>query len=108
MGSKAADKVAMFLAELLGTALLIFLGCTGCLSWNGQPPSPLQSSLTFGMVVMLIIQMFGCVSGAHLNPVVTLAAYVYDMISLQVKWNFFSNFFFNFFSFFTKMFSYKK
>lgn len=91
MGSKAADKVAMFLAELLGTALLIFLGCTGCLSWNGQPPSPLQSSLTFGMVVMLIIQMFGCVSGAHLNPVVTLAAYVYDMISVQVKWNFFTS-----------------
>lgn len=36
------------------------------------------------MVVMLIIQMFGCVSGAHLNPVVTLAAIVYDMISIQV------------------------
>lgn len=79
-----SSKVAMFLAELLGTALLIFLGCMGCLSWNDQPPNPLQSAITFGMTVMLIIQGFGCVSGAHLNPVITLAAVVYDMISVQV------------------------
>lgn len=86
MGSiKAVDKIAMFLAELLGTALLLFLGCSGCLPWGGQAPSSLQSSLCFGMVVMLIIQMFGCVSGAHLNPAVTLAAIVYDMISIQVR-----------------------
>lgn len=86
MGSQTLDKVTMFLAELLGTAMLIFLGCMGCLSWNGQPPSALQSSFTFGMVVMLIIQTFGCISGAHLNPVVTLAAIVYDMISIQVSY----------------------
>lgn len=91
MGSKTVDKIAMFLAELLGTAMLIFLGCMGCLSWNGQPPSSLQSSFTFGMVVMLIIQTFGCVSGAHLNPVVTLAAIVYDMITVQVKITFISD-----------------
>lgn len=90
MGTKTVDKVAMFLAELIGTAMLIFLGCMGCLSWNGQPPSSIQSSFTFGMVVMLIIQTFGCVSGAHLNPVVTLAAIVYDMISVQVRHFFFS------------------
>lgn len=87
MGSKTIDKVAMFLGELLGTALLLFLGCASCLSWNGTAPSNLQTSLAFGMVVMLIIQTFGCVSGAHLNPAVTLAAIVYDMISIQVNLN---------------------
>lgn len=85
MSNKKFDQIAMFLAELLGTAMLIFLGCAGCLPWNGQPPNPLQSALTFGMVVMLIIQAFGCVSGAHLNPVITLAAVVYDIISVQVR-----------------------
>lgn len=79
------DKITMFLGELLGTALLMFLGCMGCMSWNGQPVSSFQASLAFGMVVMLIIQAFGCVSGAHLNPVVTLAAIVYDMISVKVR-----------------------
>lgn len=83
--NRAVDGIAMFLAELLGTALLIFLGCSGCISWNGQAPPALQSALTFGMVVMLIIQIFGCVSGAHLNPAVTLAAIVYDLISVQVS-----------------------
>ena len=85
MGTKAIDKIAMFLAELLGTALLLFLGCMGCMSWTGQPTSSFQSAFTFGMVVMLIIQAFGCISGAHLNPVVTLAAIVYDLISVQVS-----------------------
>lgn len=87
MGTKLMnhDKITMFLGELLGTALLMFLGCMGCMSWNGQPVSSFQSSLAFGMVVMLIIQAFGCVSGAHLNPVVTAAAVVYDMISVKVR-----------------------
>lgn len=67
MGNNRIDKVAIFLAELIGTSMLMFLGCMGCISWNGQPVSGFQSSLTFGMVVMLIIQTFGCVSGAHLK-----------------------------------------
>lgn len=56
MGKKTVDTLAIFLAELIGTAMLMFLGCMGGLSWNGQPVSQFQSSFTFGMVVMLIIQ----------------------------------------------------
>lgn len=67
MSMNRVDKVAIFLAELVGTAMLMFLGCMGCLSWDGHPTNNVQSSLTFGMVVMLIIQTFGCVSGAHLK-----------------------------------------
>lgn len=67
MGNKRVDNVAIFLAELIGTAMLMFLGCMGCFSWDGEKVNGLQSSLTFGMVVMLIIQAFGCVSGAHLK-----------------------------------------
>lgn len=83
MTSKTADVVALFLGELLGTALLLFLGCMGCISW-GKEPNNLQVVLTFGMVVMIIIQIFGCVSGAHLNPVVSIAAVVYGIINYQV------------------------
>lgn len=83
MAIKSLDRVSIFLAELVGTAMLIFLGCMGCIQWNG-PPNPLQTSITFGMIVMVIIQIFGCVSGAHLNPAVTIAAVVYDLLSIQV------------------------
>lgn len=84
MATKTADTVALFLSELLGTALLLFLGCMGCLSW-GKEPNNLQIVLSFGMVVMIIIQIFGCVSGAHLNPVVSIAAVVYGVINAKVR-----------------------
>lgn len=33
---------------------------------------------------MLIVNIFGVVSGAHLNPAVTLAAIVYKLVDFQV------------------------
>lgn len=74
--------VTVFLAEFTGTAMLLFLGCAGCLHWAG-PPSLLQIALNFGLVVMLVIQIFGCVSGGHLNPVVTIAAFIFKIVSLS-------------------------
>lgn len=85
MASQALDRISIFLSELLGTAMLMFLGCMSCIQWNG-PPNPLQTAIAFGMIVMVIIQIFGCVSGAHLNPAVTIAAVVYDLLSIQVNW----------------------
>lgn len=85
MSSKAIDKISIFLSELLGTALLLFLGCMSCISWDGKPVNSLQIGIAFGMVVMIIIQTFGCVSGAHLNPAVTLAAIIYNLLTVQVK-----------------------
>lgn len=94
MANRAIDKMSIFLAELLGTAMLMFLGCMSCIPWHG-PPNPLQTSLAFGMIVMVIIQAFGCVSGAHLNPAVTIAAFVYNLVTAQVTLHKINN---NFFS----------
>lgn len=78
------DKVSVFLAELIGTGLLVFLGCMGCISGNGITNNHLQIVINFGLTVMLVIQIFGCVSGAHINPAVTIAAYVYKMVTLPM------------------------
>lgn len=82
-----SDNVAVFLSELLGTALLVFLGCSSCIFWNESGPSELQVVLSFGFAVLICVQIFGCVSGAHINPAVTVAAVIYKLISVQVKWH---------------------
>ncbi len=64
-----------FLAELLGTFCLVFAG-TGAIIVNDTSHGAvthLGVSLTFGLVVMAMIYTLGDVSGAHLNPAVSLA-----------------------------------
>lgn len=85
MAFNKVEYISLFLSELIGTALLIFLGCMGCVSFDGSPPNSLQVSLAFGLIVMVIISVFGCVSGAHLNPAVSLAAVVYKLIDIKVS-----------------------
>jgi len=63
------------LAELLGTFTLVFAG-TGAIVINAASHGAIGHAgiaLTFGLVVLAIIYTFGDVSGAHLNPAVTVA-----------------------------------
>lgn len=62
-------------AEFLGTFGLVFAG-TGAIVVNancGGVITHVGVALTFGLVVLAMIHAFGDVSGAHLNPAVTLA-----------------------------------
>lgn len=62
------------LSEFLGTFTLVFAG-TGAIVINdvsGGVIGHAGIALTFGLVVMAMIYTFGDVSGAHLNPAVTL------------------------------------
>ncbi|XP_017759726.1 PREDICTED: aquaporin AQPAe.a-like isoform X2 [Eufriesea mexicana] len=67
----------MFIAEILGTGILLFVGCMGSLGTMGPIlPPPLQTSMAFGMTVNLLIMMLGHISGAHMNPAVTIGAVI--------------------------------
>ncbi|XP_075055229.1 aquaporin-2-like [Mixophyes fleayi] len=69
------------LAEYLGTLLFVFFGLGSALSWPSALPSVLQISLTFGLAIATFVQAIGHISGAHLNPAVTLAFLVGSKIS---------------------------
>ncbi|XP_066259169.1 aquaporin AQPAn.G-like isoform X2 [Euwallacea similis] len=71
-----------FMSELLGTSLLMFLGCMGCAPQADNPPAVHHmSSLSFGLVILIIIQIFGHISGAHLNPAVTISTVILKRLS---------------------------
>ena len=62
------------LAEFLGTAALVFAG-TGAIVINdvsGGVITHAGIALTFGLIVLAMTYTFGDISGAHLNPAVTL------------------------------------
>ncbi|NP_001137369.1 aquaporin-Xl2 [Xenopus laevis] len=71
-----------FLAEFLGTMVFVFFGLGSALLWSSELPSVLQISLTFGLGIGTVVQAVGHISGAHLNPAVTLAFLVASQISL--------------------------
>src|SRR5437762_9300412 len=61
-------------AEFVGTSVLVFAG-TGAIVFDAANPGKIGHvgiALTFGLVVLAMAYAVGSVSGAHLNPAVTV------------------------------------
>ncbi len=69
MGIKKA-----YVAELIGTAVLVFMGC-GSAMFLGCDPSGghLAVAFAFGLSIVAMAYVIGNISGCHINPAVSLA-----------------------------------
>ena len=74
------DHLRLFMAELLGTFILVLVGLSAVAQYtlmNSDNRNFVSVALGFGLGLILAILVVGRVSGAHLNPAVTLALCVF-------------------------------
>jgi len=77
------DTTRKCIAETLGTFALVFAG-TGAIVINSVSHGSITHvgvALTFGLIVMAMIYTLGDVSGAHLNPAVTIGFWLAGRLS---------------------------
>ena len=77
--SQTSTLKGQCIAEFLGTGLLIFfgVGCVAALKVAGASFGQWEISIIWGLGVAMAIYLTAGVSGAHLNPAVTIALWLF-------------------------------
>jgi len=71
------DSLQKYLAELLGTFTLVFIGTVGILAYTGEAGAKnVTVGFAFGLALLAGLYAFADVSGGHFNPGVSLAMFL--------------------------------
>jgi aquaporin Z len=77
------DSLQKYLAELLGTFTLVFIGTTGILATGGELGARnFAIGFAFGLALLAGLYAFADVSGGHFNPGVSLAMFLDKRLEL--------------------------
>ncbi len=77
--------IKKYFSEFIATFFLVFIG-TGAVAVSatgGTQIGLIGVAFTFGIAIFVLVNMFGKISGANMNPAVTLALYVSRKITLS-------------------------
>lgn len=74
-----------YLAELVGTFVLTFLGCGTAVSLNcgSDTASVVGTAIAFGLSVVAMAYTIGGISGCHINPAITLGVLLSGRMSVK-------------------------
>lgn len=75
------------LAEGIGTFILVFFGC-GAAVFMGEQIGMLGISFAFGLAIVAAAYSLGAISGAHLNPAVSLGMVAAGRMPLSQAWSY--------------------
>ena len=78
-GGRKVPSMKKYIAEGIGTAVLVILGCgtamlVGCDAASGS--GYLLTALAFGLTIVAMAYSIGNISGCHINPAVSLAVWM--------------------------------
>ena len=79
------ESIKKYIAEFIGTCVLVFIGCgtamlVGC---SSEGSGYALTALAFGLSIVGVAYSIGNISGAHVNPAVSLAVFMTGGISAK-------------------------
>jgi MIP family channel proteins len=77
------NKLSKCIAEAIGTFALIFIGIGAIYASNQHQMDLLGVALAHGLTIAVMVSATGHISGGHLNPAVTLGAFVGGKIDFK-------------------------
>ena len=77
-----AKNIKKYVAELIGTMILVFVGCGSAVALGCDPDGGhLAVALAFGLAIVATAYVIGNISGCHINPAVSLAMLINKKLS---------------------------
>lgn len=73
-----------YLAEMVGTMVLVLMGCGAAVSLgcdNADPETVIGTAIAFGLAVVSMAYAIGGISGCHINPAITLGVFLSGRMS---------------------------